>query len=296
MNMPVGAKINKNPRGQAQATRTDGERPLLADTLRAILGLDLKIEFRAEPHEPHARWVDAAALASPEHPHLAAMLARFKSAGYCANPRVAASVLMLRFGWVGGFAIAPYLARSRVPLLRDYGLLFPPSPGPGPRVLWIKAAGFVGRADDPLAGGVEWIESASEEVLRRRLLESLVAFTEPLVAALHAWSQRSRHALWAMATATWGAQFQAVARALGDEARGMREARAMYALMPEIARAAPSFHVAGRGGTRTYHQQWGSCCLYFKVSDRDFCASCPIIPARERRQQQQRGPIAQPLP
>ena len=222
----------------ARAVRAKGKRPrpLLVDTLQAIEGLDLKIEFRAEPHDPRAEWVDAVSLASPDHAHLGSMLARFKATGYAPNPRAAAALMMLRFGWVGGFAIAPYLARGRVPILHDYGLFFPPSPGPGPRVLWIRDAQFVGRPDDAFAGTPEWIESAPEDVLRQRLLESLLAFTEPLVAALHAWSQRSRHALWAMATATWASQFQNVARALGDEARGIREARAMFALAPEIKR------------------------------------------------------------
>src|SRR4051794_7411906 len=119
-------------------------RPLLADTLRAIKGLDLKVAFASEPHDVSARWVDAAGLASLEHGHLAAMLVLYTSKGYAPDPRVGASVLMLRFGWVGGFAIAPYLMRARVPLLRDYRLCFPPYPGPGQRVLWIREAAFVG--------------------------------------------------------------------------------------------------------------------------------------------------------
>jgi FhuF 2Fe-2S C-terminal domain len=272
----------------------DGEsRPLLADTLHAIRTLDLKIEFRSEPHDPRAHWVNAAALASPAHAHLAGLLAGYKSSG--SDPRVAASVLMLRFGWVGGFAIAPYLARGRVPILRDYGLYFPPSPGPGPRVLWIKDAQFVGRPDDTLAGTAEWVETANEDLLRQRLTESLVAFTEPLVAALHAWSHRSRHALWAMAAATWGSQFQNVARALGDEARGVREAQATFLLAPEISRAAPTFKPVRSGAATGYSQQWASCCLYFKVSDRDYCSSCPIVPAKQRHQRQ-RAPLATQRP
>jgi hypothetical protein len=272
----------------------DGTPPLLADSLHAIKGFDLKIAFRAEPHDPHSPWCQAVDLAAPSHPHLAAMLAGYNATARSASARVAASVLMLRFGWIGGFAIAPYLACHRVPMLRDYGLFFPPSPGPGPRVLWIKDAAFIGRPDDPLAGSSGWVNSMDEDALRRRLLESLVAFTEPLVAALHAWSERSRHALWAMAAATWGSQFQTVARALGDEARGVREAGDMYAMMPEIARAAPAFHAARAGGATSYRQQWGSCCLYFKVAARDFCGSCPIIPARDRHER--RSPVARPFP
>ena len=270
------------------ALAAGGPRPVLADTLRAIKGLDLKIEFASEPHDASAKWVDAAGLAALDHGHLAAMLDLYKSKGYAPNPRVGASVLMLRFGWVGGFAIAPYLMRARVPFLRDYGLFFPPSPGPGPRVLWIRDAGFVGRPGDPFAGTPEWIESVSEDELRRRLLESLIATTEPLIAALYAWSHRARQALWAMAASSWASQFLTVARALGDEERGVREARAMFALAdaPEIARAAPALYEVRSGDTARYCQRWGSCCLYFKVTERRFCMACPIVPDAERMERQ----------
>jgi hypothetical protein len=268
------------------ADQTGGPRPVLADTLRAIKGLDLKIEFVSEPHDVSAKWTDAAGLASLDHGHLAAMLALYTSNGYAPDPRVGASVLMLRFGWVGGFAIAPYLTRARVPFLRDYALCFPPHPGPGSRVLWIRDAGFVGRPDDPMAGSPEWIESASDDVLRRRLLESLVATTEPLVAALYAWSRRSRQGLWAMAVSSWASQFMTVARTLGDEERGVREAREMFALAPEIARAAPALYEVRSGDTTRYCQRWGSCCLYFKVTERRFCMACPIVPDAERMERQ----------
>src|SRR5262245_38508477 len=105
---------------------------MLADTLRAIAHLDLKIEFRANSHDSHGRWCQASDLASPGHPHLGAMLVSYQARSGTASARVAASVLMLRFGWVSGFAIAPYLVCSRVPKLHAYGLAFPPSPGPGP--------------------------------------------------------------------------------------------------------------------------------------------------------------------
>lgn len=268
---------------------------MLADTLRAIRGFDLKIEFTCEPHDRAAKWVDAEGLASLDHGHLAAMLALYKSNGYAPNPRVGASVLMLRFGWVGGFAIAPYLTRACVPFLRNYRLCFPPYPGPGARVMWIRDAGFVGRPDDPLAGTPEWIESVGEDQLRRRLLASLVATTEPLVVALYAWSHRARQALWAMAASSWVSQFLTVARALGDEERGAREARAMFALAEarEIARAAPTLYELRSGDTCRYFQRWGSCCLYFKVTERRFCMACPIVPDTERMERQ-RASLAKP--
>jgi hypothetical protein len=136
--------------------------------------------------------------------------------------------------------------------------------------------------DDPLAGGCEWGESVGESDLLQRLLESLVVFTEPIVTTQHAWSGFSRHALWAMATSSWAEQFANIARQIGDEARGVREAKAIFELVPELSRAAPMLYVV-RGGqlTRTC-QKRSACCLYFKTSPRFFCASCPIIPEAER--------------
>jgi len=120
------------------------------------------------------------------------------------------------------------------------------------------------------------------DVLRQRLLETLVAFTEPVVAGHHAWSRFSRHALWAMATSSWASQFANVARQFGNERRGVTEVQRMLTMMPEINRAAPQLYEVQSGGVSRTCQKLGSCCLYFKISDRQFCASCPIIPESER--------------
>jgi hypothetical protein len=254
-------------------------RPVLADTLLALRGLELHIEVVSQPPDPTG-WLDASALAEPDGLPLSALLQRFKSAGFAFNKRAASASLMLRCGWASGFAIAAYLTRARVPFLGDFALHF--SPSALLKGLWVREAQFVGRAEDPLAGGPEWVETVGEDVLRERLLASLIAFNEPLIAAHHAWSRFSRHALWAMATSSWAAQFASVARQLGDEKRGVYEARTLLALIPEIKRAAPElYEVEGGGNSRTC-QKLRACCLYFKSGKGQFCACCPIIPDAER--------------
>jgi len=254
-------------------------RPVLADTLLALRELELHIEVVSQPPDPTG-WLDAAALTEPDGLPLLALLQRFKSAGFAFNRRAASASLMLRCGWASGFAIAAYLTRARVPYLRDFALHF--SPSALLKSLWVREAQFVGRAEDPLAGGPEWMETVGEEALRERLLESLIAFTEPIVAAHHAWSRFSRHALWAMATSSWAAQFASIARQLGDEKRGVHEARTLLALVPEIERAAPElYEVRSAGNSRTC-QKLRACCLYFKSGKGQFCACCPIIPDAER--------------
>src|SRR5215475_3221519 len=254
-------------------------RPVLADTLLALRGLELHIEVVSQPLDP-TEWLDGAALAEPDGLPLLALLQRFKSAGFAFNRRAASASLMLRCGWASGFAIAAYLTRARVPFLQDFALHF--SPSALLKGLWVREAQFVGRAEDPLAGGPEWTETVGEDALRERLLESLLAFTEPIIAAHHAWSRFSRHALWAMATSSWAAQFASIARQLGDEKRGVHEARALLALVPEIKRAAPElYEVRSAGNSRTC-QKLRACCLYFKSGMGQFCACCPIIPDAER--------------
>jgi len=253
--------------------------PVLADTLLAIGGLELNINVFSQPPDTTG-WLDAAALAEPDRLPLLALLQRFKSAGFAFNQRAASASLMLRCGWASGFAIAAYLTRARVPFLRNFALYF--SPGTLLKGLWIREAQFVGRVDDPLAGSPEWMETVGEDALRERLLGSLIAFSEPIVAAHHAWSRFSRHALWAMATSSWAGQFANVARQLGDEERGVCEARLLLSLVPEIKRAAPELYEVESAGVSRTCQKLRSCCLYFKSSKGQFCACCPIIPDAER--------------
>jgi hypothetical protein len=255
-------------------------RPALDDTLLALNNLELHVKAYADP-PGGLDWIDGATLVAPESEPLAGLLRRFKASGFAFNRRAASASLMLRYGWAAGFLIAAYLTRRRVPVLHDYSLHF--SSGSLLRGIWIRDADFIGLAGDPLAGGPEWIESVSERVLRVRLLEQLLGLTEPVIAAHHAWSRFSRHALWAMATSSWGGQFANVARQLGDEPRGVEEARALFALAPEIARAAPELYEVRSGGAARTCQKLSACCLYFKSSDnRQFCACCPIIPEAER--------------
>jgi hypothetical protein len=262
--------------GETSAVR---QRPVLADTLRAIKGLQLFIEPTSEPTDD-AQWLDIPALTSPERGPLTELLERFKTHGFAPTKRAAAGSLLLRFGWAGGLAIAAYLTRARVPFVRDYALHFVPTTLL--RGFWIREARFVGLSHDPCAGAPEWSESVDADALRQKLLESLIAFTEPIVATQHAWSRFSRHALWAMATSSWGAQMANVARQLGDPDRGIREARAMFALDAEIKRAAPELYEVRCGEVARTCQRRAGCCLYFKSEGRPFCTSCPIIPAAER--------------
>jgi hypothetical protein len=231
---------------------------------------------------PRPSWFDADALASPQGEALANLFDAFKRQGIAPNRKAASASLLLRLGWAGGFAIGAYLLCRRVPTLHDYAVSF--SPTMLLQSMWVRDARFVGMRDDPLAGRPEWMESVEASDLRRRLLESLLLFTEPIVVTQHAWSGFSRHALWAMVTSSWAEQFANIARQIGDEPRGVREAKALFELVSELNRAAPTLYDVHTDQTTRTCQRRGACCLYFKSRARYFCASCPIIPESERLQ------------
>jgi hypothetical protein len=254
-------------------------RPILADTIAKISAFNLYLRVSSRPLE-RSTWFDADALVAPQGEALRRLLRAFKRQGIAPNRKAGSASLLLRLGWAGGFAIGAYLVCRRVPTLRDYAVSF--SPTMFLQSIWVRDARFAGVQDDPLAGEPEWIESVQASDLRRRLLESLVLFTEPIVATQHAWSGFSRHALWAMATSSWAEQFANIARQIGDEPQGVREARAVFELVPELNRAAPALYDVHGGQIARTCQRRSACCLYFKSSARYFCASCPIIPESER--------------
>ncbi len=272
--------------------------PVCVDTLQRLRGVELHPRLSAEvPSEPvPPGWIMTAAdLAQPESAPLSSLLARFATA----KRRAASAALLLRCGWASGFAIASYLTCERVPQLDEYTLYF--SERSLLHTLWIREARFYGRARDALACADDWAGSVQEGdtsanasaatavgSLRRQLLESLLRMFEPLVQAQHRWSGFSRHALWSMAVSSWAAQLTGIARQLGDAGRGIEEAHALLAQDPEIARAAPQLYEIRIGDSARTFQRMAACCLYFKSPGRRFCASCPVLPAAERLERNER--------
>ena len=217
-------------------------------------------------------------LCSPESAPLSDLIERFTAKGFAPNKKAASASLLLRIGWAGGFQIASYLACRRVPYLRDYALHF--GAHTGLNGLWVKEAQFIGEGE--CAPTREGMPDADTKCLRAHLLQSLIEFAEPIVAAQHAWSRFSRHALWAMVTSSWAGQFAAVARQMGDAELGIREAKETFSLAPEIMRAAPELYDVCSDDLVCTCQKRSACCLYFKSPGRNFCASCPILPKEER--------------
>jgi hypothetical protein len=230
--------------------------------LAPLLGL-LRVEI--DPIDRDG-WVDDAALGNPDAGPLADLNARFVAAGFGANRRAVAASLMLRYGWAAGFTIAAWLTRREVVRIDRFALKF--SSMTMVEALWIQDARI--------------LRDLGEEEGRHALLESLLAFTEPLIASQHHWSRFSRHALWSMVTSSWAAQFASIGDRLGQRAPAVAEAERLMGRDPEIAAAAPRLYEVQEGRRSQTCQRRAACCLYFKGPRQHFCASCPIIPATER--------------
>jgi hypothetical protein len=258
-----------------------GVAPILAETCDAVAGLAGFLRIETAPADRNG-WLTTEHLADPDHGPAADLFKRFEAAGFGPNRRASAASLLLRYGWSSGFAIAAYLARRRVPQRMSVAFKF--SEWTLLEAIWIRDAAFLGLADDPWAGDARLETAASVAALRAALLQTLVAETEPLVARMHAWSRFSRHALWSMVVSSWAGQFTAVGESLGEADHALAEARAVLAMNPEIARAAPELYEVSDGHSNKVCQNRAACCLYFKSPRRHFCASCPIIPQTERLQ------------
>lgn len=238
---------------------------VLEDVHRSVAPLTEHLRIELTPRDREG-WVDRTALLDTATGPFADLHARFVAAGFGCNRKAAAASLLLRYGWAAGFQIAAWLDRGLVLHLDSFALKF--SPSTLVEALWVQ--------------GVRIEKTHHEADGYARVLESLKAFTEPLVQSQHEWSRFSRHALWSMAVSSWAAQFASIGTRLGRRDKAVRDARRVFALDPEIARAAPEAYVVRAKNKSLVCQKRSACCLYYKGPSKHFCASCPIISKDER--------------
>jgi hypothetical protein len=103
------------------------------------------------------------------------------------SPSPPAASFLLRFGWSSGPAIALYLAKGVVPHLRLEQTSYRFSDSTLFERVALHDATIDGAADGP-----------------RRLRETLVGQTAPVIEALHDWSRMTRPGLWGQVTSSWG--------------------------------------------------------------------------------------------
>lgn len=212
-------------------------------------------------------WVDAAALRAPDAPPLAdGIVADLAAAGFGANRRATAASLLLRHGWAAGPIIAAYLAEGQVLRIQDYALGF--SRSTFLERIWVRQAD-VGQYE-------AFVDRRAE------LLDSLFAFSEPVLDSLRAWSGYSRHALLSMLTSSWMVQFSRVGELMDCREEAVREGRIVLGRRREFARALPETYVIANGERSEVCQILKACCLQHKGHRRRYCPTCPVIRDRDR--------------
>ncbi|HWK40786.1 MAG TPA: (2Fe-2S)-binding protein [Croceibacterium sp.] len=239
--------------------------PTLAELRGSAAALTGMLRLEIDP-EDREGWISGDDLCNPEAGPSADLHARFIAGGFACNRRASAASLLLRYGWAAGWQIAAWLERGVILHADRFAVKF--SQSTLMEAVWVQEA----RIEQP----------ESEAQGYRLLLDSLRAFTGPLVESQHQWSRFSRHALWSMAVSSWAAQFAVIGERLGRRDTAMEEARRIFALDPVIERAAPESYVVSAGSLSRVCQKRAACCLYYKGPAKHFCVSCPIIPREER--------------
>lgn len=242
--------------------------PLSADTrsllVRTAPLAGLRVVLDADEADG---WVDAAALMAPASPPLSdGLVADLVTAGFGANRRATAASLLLRHGWAAGPIIAAYLAEGQALRIQDYALGFTRST-------------FLERI---LIRQADTVHHEAFRDRRTALLDSLFAFSEPVLNSLRGWSGYSRHALLSMLTSSWMVQFSRAGELMDCREEAVREGRIVLGRRRELARALPETYVVANGERSEVCQILKACCLQHKGHRRRYCPTCPVIRDRDR--------------
>lgn len=234
------------------------------------LGGFLTLHASILPTQPDdSGWIAEEDLHSTDQGPQLAILDRLAAHGFGGSRRALSASLLLRYGWSSGLLIGAWLASSVVIRRARLALRFSDNA--------VLTAVALQSYDTAVPASPSWPEAE-----RRMLAAELVRHASPIVDAHHRWSGFSRKALWSMVTSSWAAQFAYIGERLNAPERGLSEAIAVLSIHAEIRDASPELYLVRADGKRGVCQMRRLCCLWFKTGQRQFCTSCPIIPAHER--------------
>jgi hypothetical protein len=236
-------------------------------------------------------WLPGLTLLNPSDGPLGDLLQRIRVRLRTDDRKIIAASFALRFGWASGVAIAPFLLYQSVPDVRleNVALKFSEQTF-FERVSLVEPRGVIVYGGElksvPSAETIEIEARAGASLdspeliahLRTRLIEQ----AEPVIDALYDWSRFSKRELWGQIASSWGAQFTGVLGHLNRYLESMQRARAFFDVPGFIRGMSPAFYpVVHRNMTRIY-QRRASCCLYFRLPNTHYCASCPLVSQPER--------------
>jgi hypothetical protein len=158
----------------------------------------------------------------------------------------------------------PYLPVERVAHDREHGGIA------------ARPAGFACLPGDPAASVPGARVVRDEEALRAELRAAVAEHLEPVLGAFGPVMRRRGRGLWGMATDEITEGLWYVGTLLGEERRAMRE---LEALLPGTAKpyaGTPAFReLTGPRGESLTTRDRVSCCLFYTLSPRDTCVTCP---------------------
>lgn len=227
-------------------------------------------------------WIEGAAFRDAGAGPFADLLGRIAVRLRCEDRKVVAASFALRFGWAAGTAFAPYLLHQCVPdmTLENLFLRFGESTL-FEKVALRKARGWllpvVATAPHPL---ITFARNDAELVQGLRAM--LLAQAEPVVSALHQWSNLPMNVLWGQVASSWGGQFCAIFAELGRHADALAHANAFFDAPGLPFSMRPHLYAIEHCGVTRVYQRRAACCLYYKLPEARFCASCPLLPEEDR--------------
>ena len=230
-------------------------------------------------------WISGPGLLRPEEGPMALLLDRIADRLNTRDRKIIAASFALRFGWSAGAAIAPYLLHACVPDigLDNISLKFSDA------TLFERVALRTARIN-PVGSQHEMTKDAIvecsaptfESELLGTLRNALRNQSGPVIEALHEWSRFSKRALWGQVVSSWGGQFTAIFAHLKRHADALPYVRHFFDSPGFVEGMRPIFYPVHHAGvTRIYHRR-ASCCLYYKLPAKAYCASCPLISQGER--------------
>lgn len=247
-------------------------------------------------------WIPGDALTDPARGRFRELLERIGARMRTSDRKIIAASFVLRFGWSSGVAIAPYLLGRCVPdiSLENISLKFSESTlfekvslhEPHGIIIARKAAtehhlldhctgcdtcSPKSLATDPPIQTLE-LNQELPEALRAALVDQ----ASPVINSLYDWSRFSKRALWGQITSSWGGQFTSIFAHLDRRVEALDHVRAFFDAPNFVVGARPTYYLVSHlGATHVYHRR-ATCCLYYKLPNANYCASCPLISQEDR--------------
>jgi hypothetical protein len=237
-------------------------------------------------------WLSGLSLLNPEDAPYRDLLDRIGARLHTPVRKIIAASFALRFGWASGVAIAPFLLYQCVPDVSLENIFLKFSDETFFERVSLDEARGVALCEGKLkaVSGVETpntifdvnATAIDNPELTSHLRAALIEQAEPVIDALYDWSRFSKRALWGQIASSWGSQFTAVLGHLNGHLESMERARAFFDVPGFIRGMSPAFHAVSHLNKTRIYQRRASCCLYFRLPNTHYCASCPLVSQSER--------------